>query len=621
MPTPAPSRPRVVVAVGPRTGDDAASLLLDRARRLVGDDADVLALHVAPPGRSPGWPQGEAGRDDVRRDVEARGGSYHEVADDDVPRAVAGFVRAAGAAHLVVGRPASRRSRRRRAGIRVADAVASTSPDTDVVLVSTGRRRRGTVLPARMRRVAGPLGPARVALGWLLALAGPPALVAALLPSRDRLDLSTEVVAVMALAVVVALVGGLWPAVVAAVAGGLLLNWYFTPPYGTLAVADTEHWLALATFVLVTAAVATVVDGAARRGGVARQWAREAETTTTLAREVLVGDGTLPDLLARLAATFDVPAVSLVERAGGPDAWTTLGSTGPDAPRSPGQGHETVWVGPGRLLVLRGRRLAAEDRRVLDVFAAHVAALLGRQELQAQASRAADLAHGNAVRVALLSAVSHDLRTPLASIKAAVSSLRQRDVAFSPEDTAELLRTVEDGADKLQRLVDNLLDVSRLQAGVVDPVRRPVDLWEVAPQAVDGVPPERVRLDLAETLPLADTDPALLERVLANLVENAVRHGGTQHPVVLTAHEEATPRGPRLHVAVVDRGRGVPVEQRRRMFEAFQRLGDAPARGAGVGLGLAVARGLTEALGGTLEAENTPGGGLTMVVRLPVAAP
>ncbi|MFN8077303.1 MAG: DUF4118 domain-containing protein [Kineosporiaceae bacterium] len=615
----APSRPRVVVAVGPRSGDDAGSQLLARARRWSGEDGDLLVLHVVPPRRSPAWPDGEAGRDDVRREVEAAGGSYHEVTAEDVAVAVAQFVKAVSATHLVLGRPSAGRPRRRRAGMRVVDAVAALSPGTDVVLVATARRSRRRPWPRR-GPVAGPLGPLRLAAGWLLALAGPPAVTAVLLPWRDDLDLSTDVIAVTVVAVAVALVGGLWPAVVAAVAGGLLLNWYFTPPYGTLAVAQAEHWLALIAFVLVTAAVATVVDGAARRASVARRWAREAETATVLAREVLGGDGTLPDLLARLAATFDVPAVALVERRSGPGAWATLASSGPQPPRSPGDGQETVWVGPGRLLVLRGRRLRPDDRRVLEVFAAHVAALLGREELESQARRAADLAHGNAVRAALLSAVSHDLRTPLASIKAAVSSLRQPDVTFTAEDTAELLGTVEDGADKLQRLVDNLLDVSRLQAGVVQPVLRPVGLWEVAPQAVDGVPAGRVRLDLDETLPLLHTDPALLERVLANLVENAVRHGGTTHPVVLTAAAPEAGAG-RMRVCVVDRGRGVPVEQRRRMFEAFQRVGDAPARGAGVGLGLAVARGLTEALGGTLEAENTPGGGLTMVVTLPVATP
>jgi two-component system sensor histidine kinase KdpD len=265
-------------------------------------------------------------------------------------------------------------------------------------------------------------------------------------------------------------------------------------------------------------------------------------------------------------------------------------------------------------LALSGRVLPAEDRRVLAAFAAQAAVVLDRRRLREEADQARALAEGNRIRTALLAAVSHDLRTPLAGIKAAVSSLRSEDVAWSDEDQAELLAGIEDGADRLDNLVGNLLDMSRLQTGTVTPIIREVDLDEVVPMALGGVPEDSVELDIPETLPMVAVDPGLLERAVANLVENAVKYSPDTTPVLVKASAIAH----RVEIRVVDRGPGVPDEAKNRIFEPFQRYGDAP-RGAGVGLGLAVARGFTEALGGTLSAEDTPGGGLTMVLSLQLA--
>jgi two-component system sensor histidine kinase KdpD len=262
-------------------------------------------------------------------------------------------------------------------------------------------------------------------------------------------------------------------------------------------------------------------------------------------------------------------------------------------------------------LALTGRVLPAADRRVLSAFAAQAAVVLDRERLAGEAARARELAEGNRIRTALLAAVSHDLRTPLAGIKASVSSLRSEDVAWSPQDEAELLAGIEDGADRLDHLVGNLLDMSRLQTGTVTPLIREVDLDEVVPVALGGVPEDSVELDIPETLPMVEVDAGLLERTVANLVENAVKYGPLGTPVVVSASALAD----RVEVRVVDRGPGVPDEAKERIFEPFQRYGDAP-RGSGVGLGLAVARGFAEAMGGTLTAEDTPGGGLTMVLTL-----
>jgi len=218
------------------------------------------------------------------------------------------------------------------------------------------------------------------------------------------------------------------------------------------------------------------------------------------------------------------------------------------------------------------------------------------------------------MRTALLAAVSHDLRTPLSSIKAGVSTLRQTDVEWSEQDQAELLATIEEGADRLDYLIGNLLDMSRLQTGAVQPFVQRASVEEIAALALGSVPGgSSVRVDVPEDLPLVQTDAGLLERAIANLVSNANRYAGGSQPTELTAHID----GAGLAIQVIDHGPGVAPTDRDRIFEPFQRLGDQDMT-TGVGLGLAVARGFVEAVGGTLTASETSGGGLTMTVRLPV---
>ncbi len=215
----------------------------------------------------------------------------------------------------------------------------------------------------------------------------------------------------------------------------------------------------------------------------------------------------------------------------------------------------------------------------------------------------------------MLAAVSHDLRTPLAGIKAAVSSLRQSDVTFSPEDEAQLLESVEESADRLGVLIGNLLDMSRIQTGTITPHAGELALADVVESArTPLVGAERVRTRFDEDCPAVYADAGLLDRVLANILENALRHSPGRREVVVQAGRLKD----RVQIRVVDRGPGVGEEAKDQIFAPFQRGGDAP-RGEGVGLGLAVARGLTEAMDGTMWAEDTPGGGLTIVVDLPMA--
>jgi two-component system sensor histidine kinase KdpD len=214
------------------------------------------------------------------------------------------------------------------------------------------------------------------------------------------------------------------------------------------------------------------------------------------------------------------------------------------------------------------------------------------------------VAAADEVRTALLAAVSHDVRSPLAAAKAAVSCLRSQDIQLTAADRDELLATADESLDLLTHLAASLLDVSRLQAGARSVFPYPADLEEIAACSLAGLgaPAQAVMISIPPGLPQVLADPPILERVIANVTGNALRYSPAGSPPVLTAS-----------------GRGDRVEaDRDRMFLPFQRLGDTDAA-TGVGLGLAVSRGLTEAMGGTLEPEQTPGGGLTMTISLPVA--
>jgi two-component system sensor histidine kinase KdpD len=280
---------------------------------------------------------------------------------------------------------------------------------------------------------------------------------------------------------------------------------------------------------------------------------------------------------------------------------------------TPDQGTESIDLTKDIVLVLRDGRLTADDRGVLRAFAAQITQAVERQELEIEARSAEAIIETDRLRTALLGAVSHDLRTPLATIKASVTSLLETGVEWTPEETETFLHTIRDETEKLNRLVGRLLDASRVQAGAVHVFFREVGLEEVVGAAVAGLSnaASRVHVDVAETLPHVQTDPALLERVVANLIENALHWSPPDTEVRVSAGEVAG----RIDLRVIDRGPGIPADRRDQVFLPFQRLSDAQGDG-GVGLGLAVSRGFLDAMGNELLVEDTPGGGTTMVISL-----
>jgi two-component system sensor histidine kinase KdpD len=598
---------RVVVAL---TGRPEGETLLRRGAKLASRTADgrLLAVYVAPAGRHNPAEPADVAR--LRLLTEQLGGSHHTIVSDDVAAATLEFARSVDATQIIVG--VSRRSRLRSALKRgVSESIVAQSGDIDVLMV-THRYARGA---RKGQRGKGVLSTRRLALGWLIAVAGPPLLAVALGPLRSEASPSVESLAFLALTTVCALVGGLWPALLAAVTGSGLLNYFFTPPLHTLAISDPRNLASLLLFLAVAAAVASVVGTAARRSLQADLARREADTLSMLNHRLLGGEVSVDALLDLVCETFTVDSASLLRRTPDDLGWRLVASSGVRPPRSPDEGDAEADASPTTRLVLRGRALPAHDLRVLAAFATHLTVVLERQQLAARAAAAHRLEQGNALRTALLAAVSHDLRTPLAGIKAAVTSLRSPDVRWSADDEADLLAAIEESADRLDGIVANLLDMSRLQTGAVHLVTHEVGLDDLVSRALVDLPgADSVQMDLPEGLPTVRVDVGLLNRVIANLVENALRHSPSGAGVRVTA---AANDG-RVRLRVVDTGRGVPDEQKKQMYAPFQRLGDTPA-GEGVGLGLAVAKGLTETLGGTLTAEDTPGGGLTMVVDLPVA--
>jgi two-component system sensor histidine kinase KdpD len=488
------------------------------------------------------------------------------------------------------------------------DAAAMTAEQTAPARPAPPRAG----LPRRLARglsgLSSGIGGRRLLAGVIL-VAGLPLLTAALVAGQRHLGLADDLLIYLVAVVAVTMVGGFWPAVLAAVTSSLLLNWYFTKPIHTLTIADPQNLLALLLFVTVAVTVSSVVHLAAHRAQQAARSSEEAAELLALAQTVLGGADTPAAVLEHLTATRGGRA-ELLEQVG--QNWVRVAVSG-SAP--PGAATVRVEPRPGLELVISAQsRLVTA--RLLDGFAAQTAAALDRDRLRTQAAQAEALAEGNRMRTALLAAVSHDLRTPLASIKASVSTLRQTDVQWTPADEAALLATIEQGADRLDALIGNLLDMSRLSAGSLEPFLRPTAIDEVAPVALRGLDGgASVLLIVPDRLPLVRTDPGLLERVLANLFANALTYSPPGRPPALHARHE----GGSVVLEITDHGPGVPDELKPRMFEPFERL-QARNTGTGVGLGLAVVKGFVDTMGGEVAAADTPGGGLTIRVTLPTAA-
>lgn len=628
-----PARERIVVGLG--GGSDGAALIRRGARLLNRvSGSDLQAVHVRDPdGSADESPQALEAQRQLVQDL---GGSYHVVTGGDPAAALLDFARGVNATQLVLG--ASRRgpAARLKATLRGAGTTERMLRDSggiDVHLVP-----QDGPAPEGRRPRHEDLGRRRVAVGFVLA-AVVPALLQLVLELSPEKSLAAFMLVQLTGSVAVALVGGLWPAVLAALWSSLLVNYFATPPVGNLAISDAQNVLALLVFVGVSAAVAVVVDVSARRSKEAARARTEAATLAELSRGTAGAEDPVTGLLEQALDIFQASGAALYTAApdsssapGGAGPWRLLAGVGAAATADADggtvpaaaepRGGNVEQINPTTRLVLTGRVLPASDRRLLATFGAHLSAQLENRQLLARQQQLRRLAENNTVRASLLRAVSHDLRTPLAGIKLAVGGLRQPGVRYTKEEEHELLQTIEECSDRLDTLVGNLLDMSRISSDTATPLLRPVRWYEAVSGGLRGIATDRVRVELPANMPEVQADPVMLERVIANVVENALKYA-PDSDVVLTGAAggfalSAVDGRPAGELRIIDHGTGVPASQVLEMFRPFQRLGDAGA-GGGVGLGLAVAKGFAEAMGGRLSAEATPGGGLTMVISLPLA--
>jgi two-component system sensor histidine kinase KdpD len=594
------ARERVVVTL---TGGPEGETLLRRGARIAARSAggDLLAVHVTSQDGLRGAAPGALARQ--RLLVEELGGTYHQVVGDDVPTALVEFARGVNATQLVIG--VSRRGRIAAAlsGPGIGATVTREAGNIDVHIVNHAAAGGRSRLP----RMGGALSVKRRVAGFLLAVLGGPLLTWGLVTVRSEESLVADVLAYQLLVIVVALVGGAGPAVYAAVLSGVTLDFFFVEPYHTVTVGEPLHAIALVLYVVTAILVSVVVDRAARTTRAARRAAAESEVLATVAGSVLRGQDAVQALVSRAREAFGLTGARLV--AGG----VVLASDGEDDAAG---ARTTIDVGDRAVLELSGADLAASERRLLNVIAVQLQAALERSDLAEVASEVDQLAESDRVRSALLSALSHDLRRPLSSAAAAVSGLRSARGALSEADRDELLETADESLTALATLITDLLDVSRLEAGVLAVSKGPVETADVVLPALDelGAGPGEVELDLDLTAPDVVADPVLLQRVLVNLLANALRHAPVGRRVRISTSTFAGT----VEIRVADHGPGIPADRRADVFVPFQRLGDTDNT-AGLGLGLALSKGFVEGMGGTLTPEDTPGGGLTMVVALPAA--
>jgi two-component system sensor histidine kinase KdpD len=604
------TRERIVVAL---TGATGGEHLVRRASRIsTRAKGDLLGVHVRAGEGLAGPPPGSLERH--RALLEDLGGTYHEIVGGDASLALVDFARGERATQLVMG--SSRRSRwSHLTRGSVINRVVRASGDIDVHIISTRSEDEPAARRPRPRGFSLGVSQPRQIAAAVFAVFALPLLTLVLTHERDRVSLGSDLLLYLLLVVLIAAIGGAWVASAAAVAAFLLVNWYLTPPIHTWTISDGQNVLALVVFLVVAAVVSALVTAAARRAIEAARARSEAASLVRLAGALLAEDDPLPSIMQQLLTTFALRSVAVL-RPNGPNEWTVEAHAGEAVLERPEAATATSELPDDALFAYVGPNLTGDDRRVLNAFVAQLAVALASRELRAEASAAVALAEADALRTALLRAVSHDLRTPLASIKASVSTLLADDLHLTDETVRQLDETIDGEVDRLNEIVSNLLAMSRLQVGALQLAYSDVGIDEIVGRALVSLGDRAggVVVDVPDSLPRVRADPALVERAVANVVDNALAWSPPEQAVRI----EAAVVGEDVVLRVIDRGPGIAPSDRDRVFQPFQRLGDERSRG-GVGLGLAVARGFTEAVGGELRLEDTPGGGTTMTFGFRVA--
>ena len=605
------TKERIVVAL---SGAPEGEHLLRRASRMAARvNGELIGVHVRTivrDGRPRPVPEG---LERQRALLQELNGQFAEVTGTDVANALVSFARAENATQLVLGHSGQSQLSELVRGSIINRAIrASGAIDVHVISAEEGTSEGLPPSPWRRRPVTVP--PRRLQLAWAFGTVGIAGLGAALSPLHASLGMSGALLCLLIGVVATAYVGGVEPAAAAAVVAALAADYFYAAPIRRFSISRPDDIVALIAFFIVAGMMSVLVHLSARRGLQVARSRAEVEALARLAGAwAITGGATLPELVAEIRRTFDLEAVAVLAPDKG--GWRPLAFAGEPIPLRPEEAAFSAELDRGTVLVLAGQTLGAEDSRLVSAFVGQLRLAQERIRLEGEAASASEIAKSDRAHTALLAAVSHDLRTPLAAIKAAASSLLSPEVRFSPEDVRSLCETIDAETDRLTALVANLLDMSRLQAGALPLSVRPTALDGVLYSAVSALSTggAGIALDVDGSLPLVQADPGLLERAVANVMANALAWS----PVGRAVKVEAGTAGDRVDIRVIDQGPGIPPSQRSRVFVPFQRRGDgAGGRPNGIGLGLAVAKGFTEAMGGELTVEDTAGGGATMVFSL-----
>lgn len=607
-------RGRIMVALS--GGDEGDALLRRASAEALRTRRDWIAVHVVSAGGMSNPPAALLRQQRLTADL---GGTYQTIASEDAARAVADAASNSHANVIMVGE--SRRPRFVRAfKPGFSERLMARGSNIDVHVVPHGFRHEPRMRGLLARR----LTTRRQVSGLIVGIVLPIVVIFCLLPfeSPNDAEISVVLLAMLVAVMCASLLGGLIVAVISSLWATVLTNYWFIPPENTFVVAQPQNAVALIMFILVGCTVAVIVDRSRAQTAEASARRSEADALAALSSTVMSRDsGWVQALLEQACRIFDCPAAALIQTRPGDREPSVIASFGDTAFAGISERTTVVDSGAGLSLALEDVTLSESQARIASAYAAQAVSLRERDQLAQWAAEAARMRAGESARRTLLAAVSHDLRTPIAGIKAALSTASDETLDLTTADRQQLLEAAEQGADRLNSLVENLLDMNRLQAGEVVPLLRPVAIEAVITSALPLGSEGKFVLEFPANLPLVVTDPALLERILANVLENAVRQESDGRPVRVSAARLTLP-APRVDISVADQGPGITGDERTLIFEPFRQAGDRKeSRSGGFGLGLAVAAGLADVIGATIVASDTPGGGLTMSISVPLDGP
>lgn len=597
------TRERIVVAISGQETDEA---LVRRAARMAERSrGDLLAVHVRHQDGLSGNVSND-GMTDIAELVRQLDGEYFEIDGDNVSLALVGFALRSSATQIVVGTTTKKRSLFHWRS-DVASGIIQNSASIDVHVIA--HQGSDQEIPRAVPLWANPLSWTRTALGFSISFVVLPLVVWLMKMVGSSLTLATDMLLCLVVVVVAGLVGGLIPGVVAALMGFGLINYFLIPPIHTLSIGKPEDFLALVVFLFVSSTVSVYTDVNARRSRRDRRRRFEAETSARIAG-VLATD---PEPLEQVVREINkFLGGSYAEIVGARRKFGAIGRSGASE-----VAQEVFQLDDEHQLVVVRNGVTSDARQLLTQVVVQVQNHLREERLKRNRDEIRVASEADQLRTSLLRAVSHDLRTPLANIKAAVTSLLSDDVSWTEANGREFLLAVDVETNRLTRLVENLLDLSRLQAGKVALNIEKCHIDDIVASAIAsiGADPSRVNVDVSVDLPVVEIDGELLERAFANLIRNALLWSPDDQSVDVVARLVDDS----LEVSVIDRGPGIPESHRMNALTPFQKIGDNSRKNpSGVGLGLAVVSGVCQAVGADLALTETPGGGLTVVVTMPL---